>query len=40
MKFVRHRGPEISDNEEDDPIWKTSNKNETGGGAGRQGILN
>ena len=26
MKFVGHRGPEISGDEEVDPIWKSSNK--------------
>ena len=37
---VRHRGPEISGDEEGDPIWKPSNTNRTGGGAKQQRILN
>ena len=31
MKFVGHREPEISGDEEGDPIWKPSNTNETVG---------
>ena len=34
-----HQRPEISGDEEGDPIWKLSNTNETGGGAGRQRII-
>ena len=29
-KFVGHPEPEISGDEEGDPIWKPSNRNETG----------
>ena len=39
-RFVRHAERKISVDEEGDPIWKPSNKNETGGRGGRQRILN
>ena len=39
-RFEGHLGPEISGDEEGDPIWKPSNTNETGGGVGLQRILN
>ena len=39
-KFAAHWEPEISGDGEGDPIWKLSNTNKTGGGAGRQRILN
>ena len=40
MEYVGHLRPEISADEEGDPIWKPSNTTEIGGAAGWQSILN